>query len=385
MPIVVGIRFKQSSKTYYFDPCELELHRGDTVIVDTVRGPDMARVAFEAHTIQDSELVDELKPVLRLANESDFHQMNVLAQQHDDVLKRCAERVVAHGLPMQLVKAEYSFDGSRLTFYFTAEHRVDFRQLVRDLARTFRSRIELRQIGPRDEAKLLGGIGPCGQMLCCERFLPDFARVSIKMAKEQDLPLNPGKISGVCGRLLCCLSYEHQHYLELRAELPRRGHHVHTPDGPGEVVSVNVLKQLVLVRLQSSGMEEHYPIDQLGRTMIEDETDDDRYLVESDSPILDQFDADEQDVDILALLDDDASDGVESRKHRHRPSSSLVGSSHYHSNMVAEERADRSSIPATPSSSVENNKSAPSDLDLGRKKSSRRRSRRRSDTDEQTK
>ena len=159
---------------------------------------------------------------------------------------------------MRLVKAEYSFDGSRLTFYFTSEKRVDFRVLVRDLARTFKTRIELRQIGPRDEAKLLGGIGPCGRMLCCSTFLPDYARVSIKMAKDQDLPLNPTKISGVCGRLLCCLSYEHEQYLEIKAELPRRGAWVQTPDGPGEVVTVNVVRETVIVELAGSGVHEEF-------------------------------------------------------------------------------------------------------------------------------
>jgi hypothetical protein len=168
------------------------------------------------------------------------------------VLLRCREKVEQHGLPMRLVKAEYSFDGSRLTFYFTAEKRVDFRLLVRDLARTFKARIELRQIGPRDEAKLLGGIGPCGRLLCCATFLPDYARVSIKMAKDQDLPLNPSKISGVCGRLLCCLSYEHEQYLAIKAELPRIGAWVHTPQGPGEVVGINVIKEAVLVELETS-------------------------------------------------------------------------------------------------------------------------------------
>jgi hypothetical protein len=159
---------------------------------------------------------------------------------------------------MGLVKTEYSFDGSRLTFYFTSEQRVDFRMLVRDLARTFRSRIELRQIGPRDEAKLLGGIGPCGRALCCATFLPDYARVSIKMAKDQDLPLNPSKISGVCGRLLCCLSYEHQQYLDMKAELPSKGDWVQTPDGPGDVLTTNVLQGTLTVRLASSGMQESY-------------------------------------------------------------------------------------------------------------------------------
>lgn len=263
MPFVVGIRFKDSGKIYYFDPGELELVAGEQVIVETVRGQELARVAYERREVPEDEIVGELKPVVRRAEATDLERMRLLQSRHDEVLARCAEKVREHGLPMNLVKAEYSFDGSRLTFYFTAEKRVDFRLLVRDLARTFRSRIELRQIGPRDEAKLLGGIGPCGRVLCCASFLPDYARVSIKMAKDQDLPLNPSKISGVCGRLLCCLSYEHEQYITMRAELPRKGTWVQTPDGPGEVVSQLVLKQQLVVQLVSSGMQEIYNLDQI--------------------------------------------------------------------------------------------------------------------------
>jgi hypothetical protein len=164
---------------------------------------------------------------------------------------------------MRLVKAEYNFDGSRLTFYFTADQRVDFRMLVRDLARTFKTRIELRQIGPRDQARLLGGVGICGRAFCCATFLPNYARVSVKMAKDQELPLNPSKISGVCGRLLCCLSYEHQQYCHMKADLPRRGMSVQTPDGPGEVVVTNILQQTVTVQLSHSGMQETYPVTQI--------------------------------------------------------------------------------------------------------------------------
>jgi cell fate regulator YaaT (PSP1 superfamily) len=263
MTEVVGVRFKDSGKTYYFDPRGIELVQGDHVIVETVRGLEMARVAFARREVADSDIVGELKPVIRRAEPADLERMRSFQARHDEVLARCHEKIVEHNLPMGLVKAEYSFDGSRLTFFFTSEKRVDFRLLVRDLARTFKSRIELRQIGPRDEAKLLGGIGPCGRMLCCATFLPDYARVSIKMAKDQDLPLNPTKISGVCGRLLCCLSYEHEQYVEMRAELPRRGSWVQTPDGPGEVVSQNVLKQQVIVQLASSGMHETYNLDQV--------------------------------------------------------------------------------------------------------------------------
>lgn len=265
MPVVVGIRFKDSGKTYYFDPNGVApLGQGDHVIVETVRGPELAKVAYPPRDVEPEEIVSELKPVLRRAEDADFDRLRQLNARHTEVLARCAEKVQEHALPMRLVKAEYSFDGSRLTFYFTAEKRVDFRALVRDLARTFRTRIELRQIGPRDEAKLLGGIGPCGRLLCCATFLPDYARVSIKMAKDQDLPLNPAKISGVCGRLLCCLSYEHEQYVSVKGRLPRKGSWVQTPDGPGEVVSVNVLRETVIVALASTGVQEEFSPAQLG-------------------------------------------------------------------------------------------------------------------------
>ncbi|MGQ9548426.1 MAG: PSP1 domain-containing protein [Roseiflexus sp.] len=259
MPVVVGIRFKDSGKTYYFDPNGIEsLSQGDHVIVETVRGPELAKVACSPRLVDPEEIIGELKPVLRRAEPIDFERLRQLNSHQDELLARCAEKIQEHGLPMRLVKAEYSFDGSRLTFYFTAEKRVDFRALVRDLARMFRTRIELRQIGPRDEAKLLGGIGPCGRLLCCATFLPDYARVSIKMAKDQDLPLNPTKISGVCGRLLCCLSYEHEQYVNVKSRMPRKGTWVQTPDGPGEVMGVNVLRETVIVALASTGMQEEF-------------------------------------------------------------------------------------------------------------------------------
>lgn len=264
MPNVVGIRFKDSGKVYFFDPNGLELlNQGDQVVVETVRGLELAKVADAPRDVDENEVVGELKPVVRRAEQADFERLQALNESHAEVLQRCAEKIEEHNLPMRLVKAEYSFDGSRLTFYFTAEKRVDFRGLVRDLARTFRARIELRQIGPRDEAKLLGGIGPCGRLLCCATFLPDYAHVSIKMAKDQDLPLNPTKISGVCGRLLCCLSYEHEQYLEIKQELPRRGAWVQTPDGPGEVVAMNVVRETVTVELAGSGVQEEFKPAQL--------------------------------------------------------------------------------------------------------------------------
>lgn len=264
MPVVVGIRFKDSGKVYFFDPNGLApLVQGEQVIVDTVRGPELAKVAYPSYDVSIDDVVGELKPVLRRAELADLERLKTLNARQSELLEQCIQKVSEHNLPMRLVKAEYSFDGSRLTFYFTAEKRVDFRVLVRDLARLFRTRIELRQIGPRDEAKLLGGIGPCGRLLCCATFLPDYARVSIKMAKDQDLPLNPTKISGVCGRLLCCLAYEHEQYVQIKAELPRRGTWVQTPDGPGEVVNVNVLKETIIVELVGSQMQEAYSLEQI--------------------------------------------------------------------------------------------------------------------------
>lgn len=251
MPTVIGVRFKDSGKIYHFDPGDVPLAMGDWAIVETVRGPELGRIAAESIVIAPDDVMGELKPVLRRASQADLDNLAHLQQYLDEALSICAEKVIDHKLPMALVKAEYNFDGSRLTFFFTSDKRVDFRTLVRDLARTFHTRIELRQVGPRDEAKLLGGIGPCGRLLCCSTFLPDFARVSIKMAKDQDLPLNPVKISGVCGRLLCCLSYEHEQYLEIKSELPQRGAWVQTPEGPGEVVAVNVVRETVTVELMN--------------------------------------------------------------------------------------------------------------------------------------
>ena len=249
MTTVVGVRFKDSGKVYHFDPREVPLAVGDWAIVETVRGPELGRIAAAPMEIPHDQLLGELKPVLRRASQADMNNLAHLQQYLDEALAICAAKIVEHKLPMALVKAEYNFDGTRLTFFFTSDKRVDFRGLVRDLARTFHTRIELRQVGPRDEAKLLGGIGPCGRPLCCSTFLPDFARVSIKMAKDQDLPLNPVKISGVCGRLLCCLSYEHEQYLEIKTELPAHGAWVQTSEGPGEVVAVNVVRETVTVEL----------------------------------------------------------------------------------------------------------------------------------------
>src|SRR5437660_5289531 len=258
---IVGIRFRPAGRIYYFDPQEQSFTTGQYVIVETVRGTEAGRVVIASKKIAEGDLSDPLKPVLRLATEDELRTMLSFKSKEKEALMRCHERIQQHQLPMKLVEAEYTFDGSRLTFYFTAEERVDFRALVRDLAATFRTRIELRQIGARDQAKLQGGVGPCGKTLCCSSWITEFGVVSIKMAKEQGLPLNPAKISGVCGRLLCCLSYENENYIQAKQSMPQMGAILHTPSGPGRVVSVNVPRNSVEVMLES-GVTIQIPVNQ---------------------------------------------------------------------------------------------------------------------------
>jgi cell fate regulator YaaT (PSP1 superfamily) len=251
---IVGIRFRPAGRIYHFDPQGAAYTTGQYVIVETVRGVEAGRVVIASKKLAERELSDPLKPVLRLAHEDELRLMLSFKGKEKDALVQCAQHVQQHNLPMKLVEAEYTFDGSRLTFYFTADERVDFRALVRDLAATFRTRIELRQIGARDQAKLQGGVGMCGKTLCCSSWITDFGVVSIKMAKEQDLPLNPSKISGVCGRLLCCLSYENDNYIQAKQNMPQVGSLLDTPGGQGKVVSVNVPKESVDVLLESGAI-----------------------------------------------------------------------------------------------------------------------------------
>ena len=249
--VIVGIRFRPAGRIYYFDPQGQTFSTSQYVIVETVRGVEAGRVVIASKKVAESDLSDPLKPVLRLATEDELRMMLSFKSKEKEALVKCAERVAEHNLPMKLVEAEYTYDGGRLTFYFTADERVDFRALVRDLAAAFRTRIELRQIGARDQAKLQGGLGPCGKTLCCSSWIADFGVISIKMAKEQGLPLNPTKISGVCGRLLCCLSYENENYIQAKQSMPQIGVVLDTPSGPGKVVSVNVPKDSVEVMLES--------------------------------------------------------------------------------------------------------------------------------------
>jgi len=248
---IVGIRFRPAGRIYYFDPQGGSYSTGQYVIVETSRGVEAGRVVIASKKLAERELSDPLKPVLRLANEEELRMMLSFKSKEKEALVQCAQQVQQHNLSMKLVEAEYTYDGSRLTFYFTADERVDFRALVRDLAATFRTRIELRQIGARDQAKLQGGVGMCGKTLCCSSWISDFGVVSIKMAKEQDLPLNPSKISGVCGRLLCCLAYENDNYIQARQNMPQIGTLLDTPGGQGKVVSINVPKESVEVMLES--------------------------------------------------------------------------------------------------------------------------------------
>ncbi len=253
MPLVVGIRFNPAGKVYYFDPSDYQdLQVGEYVVVETSRGEEAGKIVISAHEVSDQEIVRRLKPISRRASAVDLMQMAYYQYRERDALARCQEKVDEHKLPMKIVRAEYSYDGSRLVFFFAAEKRVDFRSLVHDLARSFKARIELRQIGVRDEAKLMGGLGRCGRTLCCTTWLTEFNPVSIKMAKAQDLPLSPMDISGVCGRLLCCLAYESEHYAEAKKKLPKRGKVIDTPRGPGKVTRLDVLKESVQVELESS-------------------------------------------------------------------------------------------------------------------------------------
>lgn len=246
---VAGVRFKTAGKVYYFDPGQLEIGAGDSVIVETARGMEFGTVTMDITEVPESEVVAPLKQIVRIANEKDRKQHAENVKKKQRAMALCQEKVDKHGLVMKLIDVEYTFDNSKIVFYFTADGRVDFRELVKDLAGVFKMRIELRQIGVRDEAKMLGGIGSCGRALCCHSWLADFEPVSIKMAKVQSLSLNPAKISGICGRLMCCLKYENDIYMEFRKGMPDIGERIKTPDGMAKVIDTNLLGRSVKVRL----------------------------------------------------------------------------------------------------------------------------------------
>jgi len=260
---VVGIRFKKAGKIYYFDPNDMDIQKGDFVIVETVRGVEYGKVVIAPKQVDENDVVLPLKKVLRVADQKDqliVEENRIAAKEAYEV---CCEKVNLHELDMKLVDVEYTFDRNKVIFYFTADGRVDFRELVKDLASIFRTRIELRQIGVRDEAKMLGGIGPCGRMLCCSTFLGDFEPVSIKMAKDQNLSLNPTKISGLCGRLMCCLKYENDEYESAKEQLPDLGEWINTPDGRGKVVGLNILERVLQVEISEQERVLEYTLEEI--------------------------------------------------------------------------------------------------------------------------
>ena len=263
---IVGVRFRKAGKIYYFDPAGMEIETGTHVIVETARGMEFGTVMIPPREMEEDGVVQPLKPVIRIATEADEITEQKNKEKEKEAFQICLEKIAKHKLEMKLVEAEYTFDNNKLLFYFTADGRIDFRELVKDLASVFRTRIELRQIGVRDETKILGGIGICGRPLCCSTHLSEFIPVSIKMAKEQNLSLNPTKISGVCGRLMCCLKNEEETYEYLNSRLPNVGDHVTTIEGlKGEVQSVSVLRQLVKVIVEVNDEKEirEYKVDEL--------------------------------------------------------------------------------------------------------------------------
>lgn len=260
---VVGVRFKKAGKIYYFDPSGLDIAIDTYVIVETVRGIEFGKAVIPNRQVDEEDVVLPLKKIIRIANDGDIATVRENKKQAHVAFDTCVEKIQTHQLDMSLVEVEYTLDRNKIIFYFTADGRVDFRKLVKDLAAIFKTRIELRQIGVRDEAKMLGGIGPCGRMLCCSTFLGDFEPVSIKMAKDQNLSLNPAKISGLCGRLMCCLKYENDAYEEAKHELPDMGERIETDYGRGKVVGLNILEKLVQIEIPEEERVIEYTLDEL--------------------------------------------------------------------------------------------------------------------------
>ena len=284
---VVGVRFKKAGKIYYFDPADMNIQKDTYVVVETARGIEFGECVIGIKEINENDIVSPLKSVLRIATNEDIEKHFKNKDKEKDAFDICLKKIQEHGLTMKLIDVEYTFDNNKVIFYFTADGRVDFRDLVKDLATIFKTRIELRQIGVRDEAKMLGGLGPCGRPMCCSSFLGDFASVSIKMAKEQNLSLNPTKISGICGRLMCCLNYEQRTYEEIRKRMPKGGSIVKTSEGTGEVFSNNIVKESIKVKLKKGEEEvlEEFKIDniELIKGHYEDSIDDDDIKLEVES------------------------------------------------------------------------------------------------------
>ena len=284
---VVGVRFKKAGKIYYFDPADMNIQKDTYVVVETARGIEFGECVIGIKEINENDIVSPLKSVLRIATNEDIEKHFKNKDKEKDAFDICLKKIQEHGLTMKLIDVEYTFDNNKVIFYFTADGRVDFRDLVKDLATIFKTRIELRQIGVRDEAKMLGGLGPCGRPMCCSSFLGDFASVSIKMAKEQNLSLNPTKISGICGRLMCCLNYEQSTYEDIRKRMPKVGSIVKTSEGTGEVFSNNIVMESIKVKLKKGEEEvlEEFKIDniELIKGHYEDSIDDDDIKLEVES------------------------------------------------------------------------------------------------------
>ena len=284
---VVGVRFKKAGKIYYFDPADMNIQKDTYVVVETARGIEFGECVIGIKEINENDIVSPLKSVLRIATNEDIEKHFKNKDKEKDAFDICLKKIQEHGLTMKLIDVEYTFDNNKVIFYFTADGRVDFRDLVKDLATIFKTRIELSQIGVRDEANMLGGLGPCGRPMCCSSFLGDFASVSIKMAKEQNLSLNPTKISGICGRLMCCLNYEQSTYEDIRKRMPKVGSIVKTSEGTGEVFSNNIVKESIKVKLKKGEEEvlEEFKIDniELIKGHYEDSIDDDDIKLEVES------------------------------------------------------------------------------------------------------
>lgn len=272
MAKVVVIKFKKGCRAYYFSDGGLTLAKGQGVVVETARGQEYAIVVDPAREVPDEAVVSPLKPVVRIATEQDTEMVERNDARRGEAMRICKEKIAARELPMKLIDCEFTFDGSKVIFYFSSEGRVDFRDLVKDLAAVFHIRIELRQVGVRDEARMLGGIAPCGREVCCAGSMSEFQKVSIKMAKNQGLSLNPGKISGLCGRLMCCLSYENEYYADAYKKMPKLGGTVGTPEGTGTVVSVNMLKMEVRVKIEQNGalVYRDFPVSEIARRGAKD-------------------------------------------------------------------------------------------------------------------
>lgn len=262
MPLVVGISFKKAGKVYFFDPAGIELHEGDRVVAETARGAEFGEVMQAPKNVPDSSIVSPLRKVVRKASESDLRREETNRQKEKNAYTACQQKIHQLNLPMKLIDAEYCFDGSQVTFFFSADARVDFRELVKDLAGALRTKVQLHQVGVRDEAKLFGGLGPCGRPLCCATFMSDFEPVSMKMAKEQSLFLNPLKFSGTCGKLMCCLKYEYPTYRDAKQRLPNMNMIVGTPSGAGRVVDLNIIQEIVAVELEG-GVVQRFPVTEL--------------------------------------------------------------------------------------------------------------------------